>query len=130
MISDDSEYHPAIVGSDLTDLQAGFFSRMGDAVTKGAPAAAISGALSIANTVLDYTPGAELIDVQNAITKYDEDVGSYYRDNKENADLVGFVAPDDGGTRPENRALVSGLRCASCVCFNGVDGGAFGTLER
>ena len=87
----DSYIPNVILASDTTDAQQGFFSRLEDAVTKGIPGAAISGALSIYNTFLDYT-GKEAVDTADVIRRYDDNWGDYYQDNKEAADLAGFVA--------------------------------------
>jgi hypothetical protein len=89
-MSDFDEFHPAVLGSDTTDMQAGPMTRIGDAITKGLPAAAISGGLSIVNTALDYA-GKDMVNIQEAVTKFDNDTGVYYRDNQENIDLVGFI---------------------------------------
>jgi hypothetical protein len=48
------QYHPFVLAADTTDYQANTLVRLTEGVTKGLPAAAASGALSIANTVLDY----------------------------------------------------------------------------
>ena len=68
----------------------GFFSRLNDAVFKGIPGAAISGALSVYNTFLDYG-GKEALDTADVIRRYDANWGDYYEDHKETADLVGFI---------------------------------------
>lgn len=84
---------PSIVlASDTIDAQQGFFSRLEDATVKGIPAAAISGAMSVYNTFLDYS-GNEMVDVQDAIEKYGpEGAGQYYADNKQVIDFAGFAA--------------------------------------
>ena len=84
------EDHPAIVGSETTDLQGGTWDRISAAITRGAPAAAISGALGIYNTALDYT-GKDKVDIEEAIRKYDDATGDYYADHKQSIDVVGFV---------------------------------------
>lgn len=84
------EMHPAILGSETTDMQAGTMERISDALSKGTQAAAISGGLSIWNTVSGLW-GAENIDTEQAIRKYDEQIGDYYADHKSAADIVGFV---------------------------------------
>lgn len=90
-MNDDFEYHPAVLASDITDMQAGTLARINDAVTKGIPAAAASGALSIYNTYLDYRD-RPMIDVEDAIRKYDDQMGDYYADSKNALDITGFVA--------------------------------------
>ena len=81
---------PVFTASDTVDMQAGFFSRAGDAITKGIPSAAISGAMSIYNTFLDYG-GAEAEDTASVIRGFDEDMGNYYEQNRQVIDLAGFV---------------------------------------
>jgi hypothetical protein len=85
------EYHPALLTADTTDLQAGTLTRMTRALGLGAPAAAISGALSIYNTFLDYG-GADLVDTEAAVRRFaGDEVGDYYAENKSAVDIVGFV---------------------------------------
>ncbi len=79
-----------VLAADTTDAQQGFFSRLEDAVFKGIPGAAISGALSVYNTFLDYG-GKEALDTADVIRRYDANWGDYYEDHKETADLVGFI---------------------------------------
>ena len=79
-----------VLAADTTDAQQGFFSRLNDAVFKGIPGAAISGALSVYNTFLDYG-GKEALDTADVIRRYDANWGDYYEDHKETADLVGFI---------------------------------------
>lgn len=86
----DYAYHPIVIGSETTDLQAGTLTRIGQAVTQGVPAAAISGVLSIVNTFRDYL-GQDEIDVEQTIRKYDNHIGDYYADHKKEVDLVGFM---------------------------------------
>lgn len=82
---------PVIAASDTVDGQGGTFSRIQDAITKGIPDAAISGALSIYNTALDYA-GEEAVNAESAIREFDAEYGDYYSENKEIIDLGGFVA--------------------------------------
>lgn len=82
--------HPVVTASDTIDGQQGFFSRLGDAATKGVGTAAISGALSVYNTALDYA-GKEAVDTGRHIREYDANWGDYYSDNQEAVDLIGFV---------------------------------------
>lgn len=82
---------PVVLASDTVDLQGSSFSRIGDAVTKGVGSAAISGALSVYNTFLDYT-GQESVDTADTIRNFDASWGDYYQQNKELIDLGGFIA--------------------------------------
>jgi hypothetical protein len=85
-------YHPVVLGADTTDLQAGTLTRITEALTKGAPAAAISGAMSIYNTFLDYA-GQDQVNIESAVRRFSSDeVGDFYAENKEATDIVGFVA--------------------------------------
>ncbi len=85
------EYHPVVLGADTTDIQAGTLTRISEAVTKGLPAAATSGALSIYNTFQDYT-GGEQADIEQTVRRWSgNEVGDYYAENKEVLDVVGFV---------------------------------------
>jgi hypothetical protein len=85
------EYMPSVVmASDTIDGQSGTFSRIGDALTKGVGSAAVSGALSIYNTFLDYA-GKEAVSTSQVIRDYDASWGNYYDDNKEVIDFAGFV---------------------------------------
>jgi len=90
-MADNAYVTPSLLGSDTVDMQAGIFSRLGDAATKGVYGAAVSGGLSIVNTFLDYT-GQEAIDTAKTIRDFDEDYGNYYEENKDIIDLGGFVA--------------------------------------
>lgn len=85
------QYHPVVLASDTTDYQAGTMSRITDALAKGLPAAAASGALSIVNTGLDYfnkTP----YNIEDSIRRFGgNSMGDYYAENKEAIDIVGFV---------------------------------------
>lgn len=84
------EYHPAVVGSETTDLQGGTLDRISAAITRGVPAAAISGAMGVYNTFLDYK-GEDKVDIEQSIRKYDDAAGDYYADHKQAVDVVGFV---------------------------------------
>jgi len=85
------EYHPAAMAADTTDYQAGTLSRIQSAISKGAPAAAISGAMSIYNTFLDYT-GQDQVQTEDAVRRFGSDeMGDYYKENTSAVDLVGFV---------------------------------------
>lgn len=85
------QYHPVVLASDTTDYQAGTLARIGDAISKGLPAAAASGALSIVNTGLDYfnkTP----YNIEETIRRFGgNEMGDYYAENKSAIDMVGFV---------------------------------------
>ena len=81
---------PVVTASDTVDMQQGTFSRISDAITKGIPTAAVSGALSIYNTFLDYQ-GKEARRTEDVINEYDARWGDYYQDNQETIDLAGFV---------------------------------------
>jgi len=80
-----------VLAADTVDTQQGLFSKLEDAVTKGIPAAAISGAMSIYNTFLDYS-GKEAHDTGEAIRNFDQNTGDFYDANKEVVDIGGFVA--------------------------------------
>lgn len=90
MFEFDADQHPVVMAADATDMKAGTFDRMAGAFTLGAPAAAASAALSVANTFLDIT-GQEQIDIQDAISGFDQRMGDYYGENKNAIDIVGFV---------------------------------------
>ena len=91
------QYHPFVLAADTTDYQANTLVRLTEGVTKGLPAAAASGALSIANTVLDYgnffgITNREQFDIEEQIRRYGGNaMGDYYQENKEAIDIVGFV---------------------------------------
>lgn len=86
------EFHPVVLAADSTDLQANTLTRISDAFTRGAPAAAISGAMSIYNTFLDYA-GQDQIDTEAAVRRFaGDEIGDYYAEHKAGADLVGFAA--------------------------------------
>ena len=67
--SNDYQYHPIVIGADTADAQAGTMASLSDAITKGVPAAAISGVLGIANTMLDMG-NKEKFDVGETIRKF------------------------------------------------------------
>lgn len=90
-MANDNGFIPSVVtASDTVDQQSGVFSRIGDAVTKGVGDAAVSGALSIYNTALDYG-GKEAVDTADTIKGFDQQWGDYYEQNKEAIDFAGFV---------------------------------------
>lgn len=85
------EYHPAAMAADTTDYQANTLSRITSAVTKGAPAAAVSGAMSIYNTFLDYA-GKDQVETEDAVRRFGGDeMGDYYAENSSAIDMVGFI---------------------------------------
>ena len=90
-MADNNYVPPVVLASDTVDLQGSTFSRLGDAATKGLGSAAISGALSVYNTALDYA-GKESLDTATVIRDFDNSWGDYYEQNKEIIDLGGFVA--------------------------------------
>ena len=89
-MADDLFQNPAVITREVVELNSSGTSSIGDMFTKGIPAAAISGTLSIANTFLDYA-GKEAYDVQQAVESYDQAAGQYYAEHKEDVDVVGFV---------------------------------------
>lgn len=97
------EFHPVVLAADSTDLQANTLTRISEAFSKGIPAAAVSGAMSIYNTFLDYS-GQDLVDTELAVSRFaGSEIGDYYAEHKAGADLVGFVgtalAPMSLGTK-------------------------------
>lgn len=87
----DYTYHPVSLAADTTDYQAGTLTRINSAMSKGAPAAAISGAMSIYNTFLDYA-GKDQASVEATVRRFGgEEMGDYYAENKGAIDTVGFV---------------------------------------
>jgi len=87
----DFEFHPVVLATDTTDLQAGTLTRVSDALGKGLTSAAISGALSIYNTFQDYT-GGQQADYEETVRRFGgNEMGDYYAENKEAIDMVGFV---------------------------------------
>lgn len=116
------EFHPVVLAADSTDLQANTLSRISDAFTLGAPAAAISGAMSIYNTFLDYA-GQDVIETEAAVRRYaGEEIGDYYAEHKAGADLVGFVA---GAVLPASLAT-KGIQLARSGAAVGSFGEALG----
>lgn len=107
-----------ITASDTVDLQQGTFSRLYDAGTKGIGSAAISGALSVYNTFLDYG-GKEAVRTEDTIRQYDSSWGNYYEDNKDTIDLAGFV----GTSFIPGSAAMKGLKLAQA-------GKAVGPISR
>src|SRR6266404_9619313 len=88
-----------LMAADTTNVQAGgssFFDDVGDAVTKGAPAALLSGVASIYNTGVSvanyFGADAERIDVANTLTSLDQNWGDYYKQNQSVIDTAGFIA--------------------------------------
>lgn len=83
------EYHPASLAAETTDYQAGTLNRITSAISKGAPAAAVSGAMSIYNS---FVFEEHEVDIQDAVTRFGgEEMGDYYAENKSAVDIVGFV---------------------------------------
>lgn len=92
----------SVLAADTTNLQAGgssFFPSIedvGDAVTKGIGAAAVSGLASIYNTGVAaanyFGADAEKIDVKKTLTDVDQNWGQYYSDHQGIIDTAGFLA--------------------------------------
>ncbi len=87
-----------LYAADTTNMQAGgksFLSQVSDAITIGAPTAALSGFDSIYNTGVDvanfFGAHADRIDTQKQITDIDQNWGTYYAENKNVIDTVGFI---------------------------------------
>ena len=80
--------HPVVLATDTADMQAGTMDRIYNSISKGVPAAAYSGALSIYNSFLSKE---NELDIETEIRKYDNAVGDYYAENKQVLDIVGFV---------------------------------------
>lgn len=87
---EDNEFHPAVVGATATDMEAGTMQSITEAIKFGVPAAAYSGYRAIANTMLDYA-GKDMVDTEESIRGYSEQMGDYYADRKEAIDIVGQV---------------------------------------
>lgn len=86
------EFHPTVLAADSADIRAGTLTRLSSAFTRGAPAAAASGVLSIVNTGLDFV-GADMIDTADQIERmFGQETRNYYEENQGAIDLVGFVA--------------------------------------
>lgn len=79
-----------ILAADTTDMQSGMLSSLENGITKGIPAAVMSGALSIYNTFLDYG-GKETVDIADTIRNHDEGIGQFYLQNKDVVDTAGFI---------------------------------------
>jgi hypothetical protein len=79
-----------MLAADTLDLQSSGTSPVTDAIFKGIPSAAISGALSVYNTFLDYG-GKDQVDVHDAIQSFDPDTAQYYSEHKETIDMAGFI---------------------------------------
>lgn len=87
-MADEFAYHPVVLASDSADMQAGSMERIYNSISKGVPAAAISGALSIYNSFLSKENEK---DIETEVRNYDNAIGDYYAENKEAIDIVGFV---------------------------------------
>lgn len=121
---DQGMYDVADIHSIADDGQS-LSDKVGDAITKGVPAALASGVISVLNTGIslgnvfgDY----EKINTEDAIRGYDDDLGSYYKANKEYVDLGGFIAT----------SLVPGtLATKGLKALQGIKGGvALGTASE
>lgn len=93
--------HPIAMAGESVDYKASTLDRIGNAFTLGAPAAVASGLISIANTGLDIA-GEENIDTSAFLNKFDNEIGSYYDENKTAVDIGGFVA---GALLPSSLAV-------------------------
>lgn len=87
-MADEFDVHPVVLATDTADMQAGSLERIYNSISKGVPAAAISGALSIYNSFL-FKENEK--DIEQTIRNYDNAIGDYYAENKEVIDIVGFV---------------------------------------
>jgi hypothetical protein len=85
-----SDFHPAIIAADTANMQAGSPTSLLDSAAMLGTTAVISGLSSIYNTGASLL-GAEKIDVAKVLTDNDEHLGQFYQQNKELADLSGFV---------------------------------------
>jgi hypothetical protein len=121
-MDDDLQFHPINLASDTLDLKAGPLTRIGDALTKGVGAAAVSGGLSIANTIVDYV-GGDKWDVQDTLRKVDDSWGDYYKENQSAIDTTGFIGtailPGMAGTKGIQllRSGVGGTRMGEALNF-------------
>lgn len=114
-----------ITATDTTRMQAGdrsMFDAIGDAFTKGAPSAVLSGAYSLYNTGVDisnkvFGTTAARADTLQTLESIDSNWASYYKENKEVIDVAGFVA----GSLVPGTLAIKGLKMAQA----GVLGGAF-----
>lgn len=111
-----NEFNPFLIAADTANMQAGaeasIFSRAGMFTT----AAVTSGFASIYNTAATMV-GADRFDVQEWLTQNDEDLGAYYKANKDLVDTVGFV----GTSLIPGGLALKGLQLAKA----GILGGTF-----
>lgn len=90
-INSSFDNHPAILGADTVNSQSGGEGMLSsDLLTKGIPAAAASGLMSIVNTGLSYA-GQNQVPVEQALRNLDNGWADYYRQHQEGADLAGFI---------------------------------------
>lgn len=83
------EFHPAMLGAEVSDLESGTFQNIGDGIRYGVPSALTSAALGIYNSLVFKESE---IDIKDAISQYSENAGNYYADHKQGIDLVGGIA--------------------------------------
>lgn len=88
-----------VYAADTTNMQAGgnsIFEDAADMVTKGAPAALVSGFSSIYNTGVDvanyFGADADRINVHNALADVDQNWAQYYDQHQGAIDVAGFIA--------------------------------------
>jgi hypothetical protein len=123
-----------IVGADNVNMSAGgtsFLGGISDAVTKGAPAAILSGLYGFANTGIDlsnklFRTSADRLDVAETLYKVDRNWGDYYAENKDAIDTVGFVA----ASIVPGTLAVKGLKLLQTGNVAGAFGRALGYTTR
>lgn len=113
-----------LTAADTTYAEAGdgqgFFAKASDVVTKGLPAAAVSGLVSLANTGIFYKNkiiGGDTEELQTAeiLEQGSESLGAYYKENQAVLDTVGFV----GASFIPGGAAVLGVRALSASRYAG-----------
>lgn len=98
---------PALVAADTVQMNTTGVSNFLEAAQKGTEAAAISGFLSIYNTVVDYA-GKEAVQAETFIRQRDGQLADFYVANQEVIDNVGFL----GSSMLPGTAAVKALKLA------------------
>ena len=109
-----NDVNPLITAADNHNIGASGFSvfdEVGDFVTQMAPAATVSGLYGVLNTPIEIANwlGAEIepFNTETTLRSLDDDLANYYVQNKEYADMFGFV-----GT-----SLLTGVAAVKAIKF-------------
>ena len=93
-----NDVNPLLPAADMHNIAGSgtsVFDEVGDFFTKMVPAATVSGLYGVLNTPIEVANwlGAEItpFDTEETLRSFDDNLGMYYQQHKEAADMLGFV---------------------------------------